>query len=127
MIKISLTAATLLWVIALLEMTNFSRVITSPAILFCLDARYLNILVFVAVLVHILNILTHSRSFSGFLWSYLIGVRVAKGADVVSTCTKDTFCVGNASVIVTCIRFAGVRNECVRDAHIRDVDTIRNC
>lgn len=104
----------------MLKTTNSLKVITSPEIFFCLDIRYLDILVFMSVSIYARDILI-VLEFSGFLQPCSIKARVAKGYDVVSMCTHNTYYTGGVSLIDAYIRVISIGNSCIKDTCIRDV------
>ena len=100
-------------VTTLSEMINSSRVTTmntsftsSPAIFFCLDEGYSDILASVSVLVNASNMSTRSGGFPGFPRPSSSDGKGAKGTDRIacigaagigSTCTKDTCARGTGA------------------------------
>lgn len=72
----------------LLETINSLRLTINSIIFSYLATKYLDILAFVFILIYILDILTSSKSFSSFLWPFLIKAEIAKGANIISTCAR---------------------------------------
>lgn len=62
-------------------MSNFLGVMTSLAIFFYVNARYLDISVFISLSVYAPDMLIYFRGFSGFQWPCSIRARGAKVAD----------------------------------------------
>lgn len=96
----------------LLEITNFLRLTIYLAKCFCLYTEYLNSSTFLSLSIHVLNTLTYSRCFLGFLLLLSTKKNVVKGANVGSPWLdsaydraffiKDTY-IKCASTDSTCI------------------------
>lgn len=124
LIEIYIMASTFLGVIALLGETNFLGVITSLVILFYLDIRYLDILVFVLVSIYIPNIPTYFKSFLSSPRSYSIGIQIAKGANIISIYAKNTFYARVDSITDTSIKTTGVRDSYVVNVCVKGISAI---
>lgn len=110
-------------------MTNFSKLMTCPAIFFCLDAGYLDSLAFLSVLIHTPNMLSYFGGFLDFPLSLSTKEKGIKGADIGGF-WLDNACVGgfiikdvgtkSVYIVGTCAERAYIGSTCINNIYAKD-------